>query len=116
MARGLLRRVRTLAAAIAVTSLAVAVPAHADNASDFLEMLSADGVNVGDTPADVELTLTAGQLVCHLLHDGFTTQDAMRQMRYSFPDAAAEQLAGIVEAAQAKLCAQAYAPLQPGGW
>jgi hypothetical protein len=105
-----------LAAAVLMTSLVVAVPAHADNASDFLDLLSGDGVNVGDSPADVELTLTAGQLVCHLLHDGFTTQDANREMRYSFPDATPEQLAGIVEAAQAKLCAQAYTPLQPGGW
>jgi hypothetical protein len=106
-----------LAAAVMSTSLVVGVPtAHADNAGDFLAMLSGEGINVGDTPADVQLTLATGELVCHLLQDGYTPQDADRQVRYGFPNATPQQIGGFVEAAQAKLCAQAYAPLQPGGW
>jgi hypothetical protein len=105
-----------LAAAVMSTTLVVGAPAHADNGSDFLAILSGEGINVGDTSADVELTLTTGELVCHLLHDGYTPQDADREVSYTFPDATPQQLAGFVEAAQAKLCAQAYTPLQPGGW
>lgn len=109
-------RMAMFAAAVVSTSLVVGMPAHADNGSDFLAILSGEGINVGDTPADVELTLSSGQLVCHLLHDGYTPQDAERDVRYAFPNATPQQLAGFVEAARAKLCAQAYTPLQPGGW
>jgi hypothetical protein len=104
-----------LAVALTLTSLVAGVPARADNGSDFLAALSSEGINVGDTPADVQLTLSSGQVVCHLLHDGYTSQVAERDVRYSFPNATPQQLAGFVQAAREKLCAQAYTPVQPGG-
>jgi Protein of unknown function (DUF732) len=104
------------AATVVSTTLVVAVPAHADNGSDFLAMVSGEGLNVGDTPADVELTLAKGDQICHLLHYGYTPEVAGRQVKYAFPNATAQQVAGFVDAAQAKLCAQSFEiPLQLGG-
>ena len=106
-----------LAAAVMSTSLVVALPAHADDGSDFVAIVSGEGINVGDTPEDTELTLTNGELVCHLLYYGFTPQDARRQVRYSLPNATPQQVAGFVDAAQAKLCPRELNQLQPGdGW
>jgi hypothetical protein len=97
------------------TSLIVAQPAYADNGSDFLAMVSRAGINVGDTPADVELTLAAGGEICELLHYGYTPEVAARQVPYAFPNATPKQSASFVEAAQATLCAQAQVPLVPAG-
>jgi Protein of unknown function (DUF732) len=109
-------RICMLAATVMSTSLVVAVPAHADNSSDFLAMVSGEGLNVGDTPADVELTLAKGDQICHLIHIGYTPETAGRQVKYEFPNATARQVAGFVEAAQAKLCVQSFeTPLQPAG-
>ncbi len=102
-------------AAVMSISLAVAPPAQADNSSDFLTMVSAEGLNVGDAPPDVELTLSTAEQVCRLMFFGFTPQDAGRMVRYRFPEATPQQVAGFVDAAQAKMCAQANTPLQPGG-
>jgi hypothetical protein len=108
-------RIGMLVAAVMSTSLVVAVPAGADNASDFLAMVSERGINVGDTPADVELTLATGTEVCELIWHGYTPEVASRQVKYQFPNATSEQSAGFVEAAQARLCAQAFTtPLVPG--
>ena len=108
-------RTGMFAAAVISTSLVVAAPAHADNASDFLAMMSEQGINVGAEPADVESTLSAGEYVCNLLHYGFTPQQAGQQLPYSVPNLTPQQVASFVDAAQAKLCEQAYALLQPGG-
>jgi hypothetical protein len=106
----------TFAAAVMSSALAVAVPAHADSASDFLTLVSGQGFNVGDTPADVQLTLSMGVEVCHLIHEGYTPQVAGRQVPYMFPNATPQQIAGFVNAAQtSKLCARQFGPLQPGG-
>ena len=102
-------------AAVISTSLVVAAPAHADNASDFLAIMSEQGIDVGSAPADVEITLSAAEYVCNLLHYGFTPQQAGEQLPYSLPNLTPQQAASFVDAAQAKLCEQAYAPLQPGG-
>ena len=107
-------RIGLFAAAVLSTWFA-AVPAHADNASDFLTMVSGQGLNVGDTPADVQLTLATAVGVCHVIHEGYTPQVAGRQVPYVFPNATPQQVAGFVAAAQAKLCAQQFGPLQPGG-
>jgi hypothetical protein len=104
-----------LIATVVSTSLALAVPAHADNASDFLAIVSAQGVNVGDTAPDVQLTLGAAEHVCQVLHNGFTPQEAGRQVLYALPNLTPTQVTGFVDAAQAKLCAEAYGPLQPAG-
>ncbi len=103
-----------LAAAAASISLVVAAPAHADNASDFLAVVSGLGINVGDTPPDVSLTLAAGELVCQLLHYDSTPQEAGRNVLYTFPNATPQQVSGFVDAAQDKLCEQSYGPLQLG--
>lgn len=108
-------RIGMLVAAGMATSLVVAVPAHADSASDFLAMVSGDGLNVGDTPADVQIALSTGNEICQLIHYGYTPQVAGRQVPYVFPNATPQQVAGFVQAAQAHLCAQLYTPLQPGG-
>lgn len=109
-------RISAFVAAVMSTSLAVAAPAHADNGSDFLAMMSEAGINVGDTPEDVQLTLATAEAVCELFHFGFTPQIAGRQVRYAFPDATPQQITSFVDGAQAKLCTQAYAPVQPSGW
>lgn len=101
-------------AAVMATSLVVAVPAHADNGGDFLATVSGEGFNVGDTPADIQLTLALGMAVCYLLHEGYTPEVVGRQVKYKFPRATPQQAAGFVGAAQAKLCAQGFAPLEPG--
>ncbi|MGH3969771.1 MAG: DUF732 domain-containing protein [Mycobacterium sp.] len=111
-----------IAAAVMVTSLVVAVPAHADPDNDFhvepgdefLAMLSEEGLDVGHSGADVQLTLASAEMVCHLLHYDFTAEDAGRYVGYQFPKATPQQLAGFVEAAQTKLCPLAYAPVYPG--
>jgi hypothetical protein len=108
-------RSRMFITAVVSTSLAVVVPAHADNGSDFLAIVSAEGINVGDAPPDVQVTLGAAEYVCHLLHYGFTPQEAGRQVHYTLPNLTPTQAAGFVDAAQAKLCAEAFGPLQPGG-
>jgi hypothetical protein len=109
-------RIGMFVAAVMSTALAVAVPAHADDGSDFLAMLSAEGINTGDTPADVELTLSAGQGVCYALRYGFTPQDAGEEVSTQYPNVTPQQVSGFVGAAQAKLCAQALTPMQIGGW
>jgi hypothetical protein len=108
-------RIGVLAAAIMSTSLLVGAPAHADNGSDFLAMISALGLNPGDTPADVTLTLANATEICQLIHYGYTPEVAGRQVKYFYPNATAQQVSGFVSAAQATLCPQAFAPLEPGG-
>lgn len=101
------------AATVISTSLVVALPAHADAGADFLTMVSGEGLNVGDTSADVEITLATGAEICSVLHNGYSAQEAARQVHYVFPNATPEQAAGFVDAAQAKLCGPMYEPLQP---
>jgi hypothetical protein len=108
-------RLGMFAAAVVSTSLMVAVPAHADASSDFLARVSAEGINAGDTPADVQLTLATASEICQLIHFGYTPQLAGRQVKYMFPNATPQQTTGFVDAAQAKLCPELYTPLQPGG-
>jgi Protein of unknown function (DUF732) len=108
-------RLGMFAAAVVSTSLMVAVPAHADASSDFLARVSAEGINAGDTPADVQLTLATASEICQLIHFGYTPQLAGRQVKYTFPNATPQQTTGFVDAAQAKLCPVLYTPLQPGG-
>lgn len=109
-------RIGMLVAAVMSTSLAVATPADADNSTDFLAMLSAEGFNVGDTPPDLELTLTAGTTVCLLLNHGQTPQEAGQVISAHYPNATAQQITGFVGAAQAKLCTQQTVPRQQAGW
>ena len=103
--------------AVAVSAwLPTAVAAKADSSSDFLAMLSAGGLNVGDTPADVQLTLYEGDAICHLLYWGYTPQVAARQVPYAFPNATPGQVTGFVHAAQTTLCGKMFTtPLQTGG-
>jgi hypothetical protein len=108
-------RIALLVAAVMSTPLVVGAPAHADNGSDFLAMVSSEGLNVGDTPADVTLTLANAEEICQLIHWGYTPEVAGRQVKYFYPNATPQQVAGFVDAAQAKLCTQQYAPLN-GGW
>jgi Protein of unknown function (DUF732) len=108
-------RIGMFAAAVILTSLMVGVPAHADAGSDFLAMVSAEGINVGDTPADVQLTLATAAEICELIHFGYTPQVAGRQVKYVLPNATPQQTTGFVDAAQAKLCPVQFTPLQPGG-
>ncbi|WP_158085941.1 DUF732 domain-containing protein [Mycobacterium arosiense] len=102
-------------ALLASTSIAMTAPAHADAATDFLTMVSSQGLNVGDTPPDVQITLDTANTVCQMLHNGFSPEVVERQVPYVFPQATPTQEAGFVRAAQATLCITAYAPLQPGG-
>ena len=97
------------------TSLALAVPAHADNATDFLAMLAAGGFNAGQTPADVEITIGTGEAVCQFIHYGYSREVAARQVPYMIQDATPSQSVGFVRAAEATLCAGMYTPLVPGG-
>jgi hypothetical protein len=108
-------RIGVLVVAAMVTSLVGAVPAQSDNASNFLAKVSEHGLNVGDTPADMQATLATGTEICQLLHYGYTPQVAGQQLPYVFPNATPEQIAGFVEAAQRYLCPQMETPLQPGG-
>jgi hypothetical protein len=96
-------------------SLVGAAPAHADSSTDFLTKVSSEGLNVGDTPPDVELTLETANTICQIIHAGFTPQEAGRQIPYVFPKATPQQVAGFVSAAQETLCVQEFTPLQPGG-
>lgn len=104
-----------VAAAAMSASLVAAAPAHGDAPTDFLAMVSSEGINVGDTPPDVQITLTTAHTVCQLIYYGFTPQEAGRQVPYVFPDATPSQVAAFVAAAQATMCVRAYTPLQPGG-
>jgi Protein of unknown function (DUF732) len=102
------------AVAAVSTSLVVAVPAQADPGTDFLTMVSGLGLNVGETPADVQQTLAAAVAICDVLFYGFTPEVASRQVHYVFPNATPQQAAGFVDAAnRSKLCEQDMAPLQP---
>jgi hypothetical protein len=109
------RRIGTFVAAVMSTSLVVAPLAQADNSSDFLTMVSAQGLNVGDTSPDVQFTLSTAVQVCRVMFFGNTPQDAGRLVPYRFPDATPEQVAAFVYAAQTTMCAQLYTPLPPGG-
>jgi len=109
-------RVGMFAAAIMSTSLIGALPAHADAGSDFLARVSGQGLNVGDTSADVQLTLATASVVCQLINDGYTPQVAGRQVKYRFPDITQQQVADFVDAAQATLCVSKATPLEPGGY
>ena len=106
-------RVGLSAVALMPICLVAAVPANADAASDFLAALAEQGLNVGDTPVDVQLTLAAATEICQLiLYDGYTPAVASRQVHYLFPNATPEQSIGFVEAAQkSKLCTEQYAPV-----
>jgi hypothetical protein len=102
--------------AVAISTLLLgAVPAHADASTDFLTRVSSEGLNVGDTPPDVQLTLETANTICQIIHAGFPPQEAGRQVPYVFPSATPQQVAGFVSAAQETLCVQAYTPLQSGG-
>lgn len=109
------KRVGTFVAAVMSTLLVVAPLAQADNSNDFLTMVSREGINVGDTPPDVEFTLATATEVCRIIYFGFTPQEAARMVPYRFPKATPQQVAGFVDAAQATLCTQQFTPLQPGG-
>lgn len=104
-----------LAATVVSTSLVIGVPAHADSASDFVKMLSAVGLNPGDTPADVTLTLSSAVQICQLIHLGYTPEVASRQVKYVYPKATPQQVKGYMDAAQATMCPAAFTPLQEGG-
>jgi hypothetical protein len=106
----------TFLVAMAVsTSLMGAAAAHADASTDFLTKVSGEGLSVGDTPPDVQLTLETANTICQIIHYGYTPQEAGRQVPYVFPKATPQQVAGFVSAAQETLCVQEYTPLQPGG-
>jgi hypothetical protein len=109
-------RISMFAAAMMSTSVIVAVPAQADAGTDFLARVTGQGLNAGDTSADVQLTLATASLVCQLINDGFTPQVAGRQVKYRFPNITQEQIEGFVEAAQATLCVSKATPLEPGGY
>jgi hypothetical protein len=102
--------------AVAVsTSLIGSASAHADSSTDFLTKVASEGLNVGDTPPDVQLTLETANTICQIIHYGYTPQEAGRQVPYVFPKATPQQVAGFVSAAQETLCVQEYTSLQPGG-
>jgi hypothetical protein len=107
--------IATFIAVAISTSLVGAAPAHADASTDFLTKVSSEGLSVGETPPDVQLTLETANTICQIIHYGYTPQEAGRQVPYVFPKATPQQVAGFVSAAQETLCAQAYTPLQPGG-
>jgi hypothetical protein len=109
-------RMGVIFAAAVSALLSTAVQAKADSSSDFLAKVSAEGLNVGDTPADVQLTLYEGDAICHLLYWGYTPQVAARQVPYAFPNATPGQVTGFVHAAQTTLCGKMFTtPLQTGG-
>ena len=99
-------------AAVALTSIALAVPAHADPGTDFLTALTSSGFDVGASSTDALYTLAAGENVCELLHYNFTSQDARESMVYAFPKATSQQIAYFVQAAQDHLCSLSYAPVK----
>jgi hypothetical protein len=107
--------IATFIAVATSTSLVAAAPAHADASTDFLTKVSSEGLNVGDTPPDVQLTLETANTICQIIHAGFTPQEAGRQIPYVFPKATPQQVAGFVTAAQETLCVLEFTPLQPGG-
>lgn len=109
-------RIGVLAVAVMSTSLAGAASAQADATSDFLTAVSEIGLNVGDSPADVQLTLAHGAEICELRNYGFTPTVVSRQVPYMYPHATPEQSASFVDAAQTKLCPAVFTPLQPGGY
>ena len=98
-------------AAVALTSLVVVAPAHADPGTDFLTALTANEIDVGTSSSDVLYTLAAGENVCELLHYNFTPQDARASMVYALPKATPQQIAYFVQAAQDHLCAHSYPPM-----
>ncbi|QLL09128.1 DUF732 domain-containing protein [Mycobacterium vicinigordonae] len=91
-------------------------PANADSSTDFLAVVSKTGINVGDSPADVVLTLSRGMLACRLLHYGYPTEVAIREVGYGFPDATRAQLVSFVDAAKATLCEPNFRQLNPGDY
>lgn len=101
---------------LASVLIGLAAPAVADSGADFLAVISKTGINVGDSPADVVLTLSRGMLACRLLHYGYPTEVAIREVGYGFPGATPAQLAGFVDAAKAKLCEPNFRQLNPGGY
>lgn len=105
-------RVSVCAAAFAAL-LASAPVATADPGNDFLAALAAQGFDAGELDADVQLTLSAGQRVCHFLHYGYTPADASMNLAYRYPNATPGQIAGFVQAAQDTLCGPAYTPVEP---
>lgn len=110
-------RIWVYAAAVMSTSLVTVLPAQADSVTnDFLSRVSGEGVNVGDTPADVQLTLATAAEICDLIHTGYTPEVAGRQLKYHFPTITPQQTTGFVDAAQATLCPHQFAPLEPGGY
>lgn len=99
--------------ALLPVSVVVGAPANADNSADFLVMVSKTGINVGDSPADVAITLSKGMLACRLLYYGYPTEVAIREVGYDFPDATRGQLVSFVDAAKAKLCEPNFNQLNP---
>ena len=88
-------RIGILAATVLSAAVVVSVPAHADNSSEFITSLSGLGLNPGDTPADVSLTLANAMEICMLIHYGYTPEVAGRQVKYFYPNATPEQAAGF---------------------
>lgn len=110
---------RNVAAAVVLVSAGLLMTApqpHAEPSSDpgteFLAMLTKQGFDIGTSGADTELTLSAGERVCHFLHYDYSPEDAAMNLRYRFPNATPEQISGFVQAAQATLCGPAYAPVE----
>lgn len=99
--------------ALLPVSVVVGAPANADNSADFLTMVSKTGINVGDSPADIAITLSKGLLACRLLYFGYPTEVAIREVHYAFPDATRAQLVSFVDAAKAKLCEANFGQLNP---
>lgn len=104
------------AVALGSTVVGFCAPASADSGADFLAVVSKTGINVGDSPADVVLTLSRGMLACRLLHYGYPTEVAIREVGYGFPDATPAQLESFVDAAKAKLCEPNFRQLDPGSY
>lgn len=105
----------TAVAAILAAFLVTEPTADADPGSDFLAVMNQEGINLGDTPADVSLALATAETVCLLLHYGHTTEDARRAVGIQQPTLSAQQIASFVDAAQVHMCDPALAPLYPGG-
>lgn len=109
-------RLGALVVAVMSTSLVTAVSARADASSDFLAKLTAEGISVGDTPADVQLTLTTALDMCEMLHFEIPPTAVARQVHYALPYVTPEQGTDFIEAARSsKLCAAIYSPVDPAG-
>lgn len=94
----MLTKIGMVAAAI-VTAIAVAAPAHADDAS-YLEYLRSHGQNVSAyVPANTDW-VTAGHFACARLRDGETPAQAANHSPHPFR----ENGPLVVEAAQHELC------------